>query len=60
MYVNLEAVHSTYSAVILEIMPATKIRGYLHHNQAMLHVPYWEEKQRRNLYACLFFKGSAL
>ena len=44
MYVNLEAVHSTYSAVILEIMPATKIRGYLHHNQAMLHVPYWEEK----------------
>ena len=35
MYVNLEAVHSTYSAVILEIMPATKIRGY---------VPYWEEK----------------
>ena len=44
MYVNLEAVHSTYSAVILEIMPATKIRGHLHHNQAMLHVPYWEEK----------------
>ena len=43
MYVNLEAVHSTYSAVILE-MPATKIRGYLHHNQAMLHVPYREEK----------------